>query len=73
VCWGACPAGTYQCGALCLSEDGQCAGDILKMVYDVMDAAVSLAGADEDPVGAVTSVISVVKAFDYPICSWEIR
>jgi len=38
------------------------------MVYDVMDAAVSLATADEDPVGAVTSVIDVVKAFAYPIC-----
>jgi len=39
------------------------------MVTDVLDAATSLANAEDDPMGAITSTISVVKAFDYPICS----
>jgi len=48
---------------------GNCAGEILTMVTDVFNAAISYATAAEDPMGAVEDTITVVQDFDFPVCS----
>lgn len=52
-----------------MANGGDCAGEILDMVTEVFNEALSLATADDDPVGAITDTIKLVKAFDFPICS----
>jgi len=50
-------------------DGGNCAGEILDMVTDVLNAAVSYASIDDDPMGAIYDTIDLVKAFDFPVCS----
>jgi len=68
VCWGACPSGMSQCGALCMTDSSACAGEIMSMCEDVLEAAADLATIEDDPMGAVNSVVKVVKDFDFPVC-----
>jgi len=50
---------------------GKCAGEIYDMIMDVFNAAVSYATIEDDPMEAIENTIDVVKAFDFPVCSWE--
>jgi len=51
-------------------ENGSaCEGEVLKMVTDVFNLAIDLANAEDDPMGAVTSVIKTAQTFDFPVCN----
>jgi len=54
-----------------LDNSVNCGEEIEKMVFDVINVAVSYANVEDDPVSAITSTVSVVKAFDFPICNQQ--
>ena len=62
-----CPAGTKQCGVLCLTEDETCLGKIAGTTMDALTAVGTLAAQDYPQ--AVMSTAGVVSDLVYPICS----
>lgn len=71
VCWGACPAGTTSCAALCL-KSGSCTDFIFGAATSIGQLAGGIAGAagGNVDVGAIVgSTIDTVKQFTLSICS----
>jgi hypothetical protein len=65
ICWGSCPAGYQQCGALCLK--GQtCAGEIKQYVDGVIE--IIQAFANKNYVEGIIDIAQFAKEFIYPIC-----
>jgi hypothetical protein len=65
VCWGACPAGYNQCGALCM-EESTCTDyllDFLSPITKIIQSAV-----EKDASGVVEGMVDIVKNLIYPIC-----
>jgi len=65
VCWGACPAGYNQCGALCM-EKSHCTDyllDFLAPITSIIQSAV-----EKDAGGVVEGVVDIVKNLIYPVC-----
>lgn len=65
VCWGNCPAGYEQCGALCLKNQ-TCAGQIKQYMTGVIDIIKAFALANY--VEGVIDIGKFAKDFVYPIC-----
>ena len=68
VCWGSCPKGTFECGALCLNEGESCsdfhvAGSVKKAFHEANFAAETL------PNGATVDISTIVDSdMHYPNC-----
>jgi len=72
VCWGGCPAGYEQCGALCL-KDQSCQGKLLEygeIAFKIVTGAASKAAAGPAGIiiGMIPGTIELVKDLIYPIC-----
>merc|ERR1712228_822276 len=48
VCWGGCPAGTTQCGALCLADGEACSQIISKEVKGVLETTIQVASKNAE-------------------------
>jgi hypothetical protein len=69
VCWGKCPAGTKECGSLCLDKEQNCANflaeDVKAAFQLVTDAAAHAT------VGSVIDLAHLAEDMHYPNCgSW---
>ena len=68
VCWGSCPAGTFECGALCLAEGESCtdlhvSGEVRKAFHEANYAAETL------PNGAAVNISYLVEGqMQFPNC-----
>ena len=58
VCWGSCPAGLTQCGALCLDQGETCSQYISGMVKQGLTSVIS--AASENVPGTVINVAQLV-------------
>lgn len=67
MCWGQCPAGTEECGAICLGPDQSCADYIQTAAEGTFDLALDI--AEKDLIGAIINTVSLVdNSFDFPQC-----
>ena len=70
MCWHECPAGKYECGALCVDSEGDCVADMLKLGNDVFDVLADLVeGPEEAPAAIGLATTKVAPDLDHPICS----
>jgi len=66
VCWGTCPAGTSQCGALCLADGESCASYVAGNFKNMVDLVAGIATADVP--GSAIAVASVAQGYAFPTC-----
>ena len=66
VCWGSCPQGTTQCGALCLDPSEQCSSMISGMVKQGLTSVIS--AASKNVQGTIINVAEFAKGLVYPVC-----
>lgn len=65
VCWGSCPAGYTQCGALCLKDEA-CDQKIKQYMQGVIDIITAFAA--EHYIEGIIDIGKFAKDFVYPIC-----
>jgi hypothetical protein len=65
VCWGRCPAGYTECGALCM-KDGQCSDQIKNYFTGLLD--IIKAFAEAKYVEGIIDIGKFAKDFIYDIC-----
>jgi len=72
VCWGNCPAGEDQCGALCLTQNQQCSGTIMNISMGVLNGITQIMGNITNKTAAEQAIIQVVIGLlgnlSYPLC-----
>ena len=72
MCWGKCPAGTTDCGALCVDEAGSCSDSVKHMVEDVVvlaaEIGAAIIGKDIDIMEIAKSIGVVVEDFAHDKC-----
>jgi hypothetical protein len=61
VCWGTCPAGKFDCGALCVDVEEQCTDDVKEIVVDVTKLAIAIAEAAGGKVNIVDIITKIGK------------
>jgi len=67
VCWGYCPAGMQQCGALCMAPGNTCHEYIANITKDALSIAGNL--VEEDYNSALDGASEQVDNFAFPVCS----
>ena len=70
VCWGSCPVGTTQCGALCLTPDESCSEYVSGDFKDIFKAVIEI--ASHSAAGAVIDISKIALDYTFPECpSWN--
>ena len=65
VCWGSCPSGYEECGALCLKNQ-TCAGKIKEYVEDILKIVKDI--AEKNVPGTIIDIGKLATDLIYPIC-----
>jgi len=73
ICWGSCPSGMYQCGALCVPAGIDCTNDMLEIANEVMQG-MHEAAEEEDSTGTTITVAQTgvdvgTKLAKYGMCN----
>mmetsp|Transcript_12920 Transcript_12920/g.9353 ORF Transcript_12920/g.9353 Transcript_12920/m.9353 type:complete len:134 (+) Transcript_12920:434-835(+) len=71
VCWEICPAGKYECGALCVDTPDGCTDSVQAIAEAVVAAAVAIAAAVVgviDIMAIVTALGDVALSLAYGVC-----
>jgi len=66
VCWGHCPEGTSQCGALCLTPDQTCSEYIAGDFVDIFKAVIAIASGSA--AGSIIDISEIALDYTYPTC-----
>jgi len=66
VCWGGCPAGTTECGALCLRPGQTCNQYVSTEVKSVFKTIIDV--ALENHPGEIIDIASIHSDLHYPNC-----
>ena len=66
VCWGSCPKGTKECGALCLGEDDICSEYVAEEVKIAFQLVVD--AAEHTTAGAEVDISHIGSELTFPNC-----
>ena len=71
VCWGKCPTGMFECGALCTEDSATCSDSVKADIKSVLDAVEKVAQASIGSIdlpGILQSLDNLVDAYGKKLC-----